>query len=77
MSEAHNAQDEAPPAPLLRRRSGPSLVWLIPLLTALIGGWLIYKTFSEKGPAFTISFSTLGGTLSDSVIVNLWIAPWP
>jgi paraquat-inducible protein B len=62
MSEAGNTQDTAPPAfkaapePVLRRRSGPSLVWLIPLLTALIGGWLIYKTFSEKGPALTISF---------------------
>ncbi len=41
---------------MLRRRSGPSLVWLIPLLTALIGGWLIYKTISEKGPALSISF---------------------
>jgi paraquat-inducible protein B len=56
MSEARDTRDTAPPEPVLRRRSGPSLVWLIPLLTALIGGWLIYKTFSEKGPALTISF---------------------
>jgi len=56
MSEAHDTRHAAPPEPVLRRRSGPSLVWLIPLLTALIGGWLIYKTFSEKGPALTISF---------------------
>jgi paraquat-inducible protein B len=56
MSEADSARDAMPPEPVLRPRSGPSLVWLIPLLTALIGGWLIYKTFSEKGPALTISF---------------------
>jgi paraquat-inducible protein B len=56
MSEAPHTEDAAAPEPVLRRRSGPSLVWLIPLLTALIGGWLIYKTFSEKGPALTISF---------------------
>ena len=46
MSEPDHA---APPEPVLRRRSGPSLVWLIPLLTALIGGWLIFKTLAEKG----------------------------
>lgn len=56
MSEARDAQDAALPEPVLRRHSGPSLVWLIPLLTAVIGGWLIYKTFAEKGPALTISF---------------------
>jgi paraquat-inducible protein B len=61
MSEAERPQGAAPPAPMvpepaLRRRSGPSLVWLIPLLTVLIGGWLIYKTLAEKGPALTVSF---------------------
>jgi paraquat-inducible protein B len=67
MSEPDRAEDAAPPAykaapePVLRRRSGPSLVWLIPLITALIGGWLIYKTLSEKGPALTISFKHAEG----------------
>ena len=56
MSEAREARETVPPEPVLRRRSGPSLVWLIPLLTALIGGWLVYRTLSEKGPALTISF---------------------
>ncbi len=26
-----------------------SLVWLVPLVAALIGGWLVYKAFSRKG----------------------------
>jgi len=61
MSEQDRTQDAAAPEPVVRRRSGPSLVWLIPLLTALIGGWLIYKTLSEKGPALTISFKHAEG----------------
>ena len=61
MSEQDRTEDAAAPAPVVRRRSGPSLVWLIPLLTALIGGWLIYKTLSEKGPALTISFKHAEG----------------
>jgi len=61
MSETEHAPDAALPAPVLHRRSGPSLVWLIPLLTALIGGWLIYKTLADKGPALTVSFKHAEG----------------
>lgn len=52
---------EPVPAPQLRRHGGPSLVWLIPLLTVLIGGWLIYRTVAEKGPLVTITFRTAEG----------------
>lgn len=61
MSEQDSSQDAAVPEPVVHRRSGPSLVWLIPLLTALIGGWLIYKTLSEKGPELTVSFKHAEG----------------
>lgn len=49
------------PEPRIRKRSGPSIVWLIPVITALIGGWLIIKTVSEKGPQITITFKTAEG----------------
>lgn len=49
------------PSPRIRKKSGFSMVWLIPLLTALIGCWLIYKTVSEKGPRITITFKTAEG----------------
>ncbi len=49
------------PEPRIRMRSLPSLVWLIPLVTALVGGWLIFKTLSEKGPQITITFKTAEG----------------
>jgi paraquat-inducible protein B len=38
-----------------------SIVWLVPLVAALIGGWLVYKAFSEKGPTITITFETAEG----------------
>lgn len=50
-----------PPQPKIKTKSGLSVVWLIPLITALIGGWLIYKTLSEKGPQITITFKTAEG----------------
>ena len=48
-------------SPQVSKQSGPSLVWIIPLLTLLVGGWLIVKTLSEKGPRATISFKTADG----------------
>lgn len=41
-----------------RRLSG---VWLIPFVAALIGAWLTYKSVSEKGPAFTLTFRNAEG----------------
>ncbi|HSS46730.1 MAG TPA: MlaD family protein, partial [Burkholderiales bacterium] len=37
------------------------LVWLIPLVAALIGGWLAVKAVLERGPMITISFKTAEG----------------
>jgi paraquat-inducible protein B len=44
-------------------RSGRSLqlVWLIPLVAALVGGWLAVKAIVDKGPAVTITFVTAEG----------------
>jgi paraquat-inducible protein B len=42
-------------------RGGPSLVWLIPLVALAIGGWLAYKTYSEKGQTIHIGFKTAAG----------------
>ena len=47
--------------PTVRERSGLSLVWLIPILTALIGGWLIVHTLTDRGPLVTITFRTADG----------------
>ena len=34
------------------------LVWLIPIVAVLVGGWLAVKTILERGPTITISFKT-------------------
>jgi len=38
-----------------------SIVWLVPVVAVLIGGWLVYKALSEKGPTVTITFKTAEG----------------
>jgi paraquat-inducible protein B len=49
------------PAPDVSHGHSFSLVWLIPIITLLIGGWLTIKTLSEQGPQVTISFTTADG----------------
>ena len=47
--------------PQVSKQSSLSIVWIIPLVTLLVGGWLIVKTLSEQGPRATISFKTAEG----------------
>ncbi|SAL66793.1 PqiB family protein [Caballeronia telluris] len=47
---------EAVAAPKSRWRV--QLVWLVPLIAVLIGGWLAVQAILEKGPTIKISFST-------------------
>jgi len=42
-------------------KSRVSIVWLIPVVAVLIGGWLAYKTWSERGPTVQIQFKTAAG----------------
>ena len=55
-----NTTDFSEPVVQARKRQ-LSLIWLIPVVAALIGGWLIYKTLSEKGPEVVIIFKTAEG----------------
>ncbi|MBP4049466.1 MCE family protein [Chromobacterium violaceum] len=55
-------QDDLPQAvPVRRRRWAPSLVWLIPVVAALIGGWLAVHAVLSRGPTITISFQNAEG----------------
>jgi paraquat-inducible protein B len=56
--------------PKVSKQSGPSIVWLIPLVTLLVGGWLIIKTVSEQGPEVTISFKTAEGIEVDKTRIK-------
>jgi paraquat-inducible protein B len=61
MSDAPRVPDapEIPEAVVAtKRRRAPQLVWVIPIVAALIGGWLAVKTILERGPTITISFKT-------------------
>lgn len=45
----------------IQTKQGFSIVWIIPLVALIIGGWLAFKAISEKGPTITITFATAEG----------------
>jgi len=44
-----------------RRRFTPQLIWIIPIVAVLVGGWLAAKAILERGPTITIAFKTAEG----------------
>jgi paraquat-inducible protein B len=38
-----------------------AMVWLVPLIALLVGGWLAIKTILEQGPTITITFKSAEG----------------
>ena len=46
---------------VVRTKKGISIVWVVPLVAILIGGWLAYKAITEKGPTITIIFKSAEG----------------
>ena len=65
-----DATDFSEPVVQARKRQ-LSLIWLIPVVAALIGGWLIYKTLSEKGPEVVIIFKTAEGLEAGKTKIKL------
>jgi paraquat-inducible protein B len=54
--------DATPATPaLVRKNRGPSAVWILPLLAALIAGWLVYKSYREAGIQIEVVFDSAEG----------------
>ena len=43
------------------RRSRISLIWLIPLVAAVIAAWLGWRTVSQEGSTVTLTFRSADG----------------
>ncbi|WP_448873539.1 PqiB family protein [Desulfobulbus propionicus] len=60
MSDHSSLESRAVPAAIQTKRRF-SIVWLVPLVALVIGGWLAFKAIREKGPTITITFATADG----------------
>ena len=53
--------EEIAPVADVRSKRTISIIWVVPLVALVIGGWLAYKALSEKGPTITITFESAEG----------------
>ena len=58
---ADTTETDTIPDVAIKTRSGLSVIWLIPLVAFIIGGWIAYKTITERGPIITISLANAEG----------------
>jgi paraquat-inducible protein B len=62
MSETDEHLAQLPEAqPAEQRRHRPALIWLIPLIAALLGGWIALQSWLAKGPTISVAFRTADG----------------
>jgi paraquat-inducible protein B len=53
--------EEVPQATVKAHSRRFSVVWIVPIVALIIGAWLVYKAYTEKGPTITITFETASG----------------
>jgi len=69
MTAGQMPDDDIPEA-VVKPRTGISIVWIIPIVAALIGGWVAYKSLSEIGPTITITFENAAGLVAGKTKVK-------
>ncbi len=70
MSDAPPATEPEFPVAETRPRRSLQLIWLIPLVAALIAGYLGYRNLQDRGPTITISFATADGLVAGQTKVR-------
>jgi paraquat-inducible protein B len=56
--------------PEVRRGRRLSVVWVVPVLALLLGGWLVFRHFSEQGPLVRVDFTTAEGIVKGKTEVR-------
>lgn len=61
MNNNTGLHDDNLPEVNVREQRWPSPVWLIPLAALLVGFWLLFQTWYQRGPTITVQFSSAEG----------------
>ncbi len=54
----------------IQERRSISVIWLVPIVALVLGGWLVFTTWRDQGPAITISFATAEGIETDKTKIR-------
>ena len=58
------------PRAIIRRRVALSLIWLVPVLAALVAGVLVFQNLERLGPIITIQFENANGLDANQTVIR-------
>lgn len=58
------------PVPHLSRRRTLPLVWIVPILALVVGGWMLAREFRQRGPEITIDFDHGAGVKAGATVLE-------
>ena len=61
MSDTETTTPRPTAKPELRAAQRWNIVWVVPILALLIGGWMIYRNVTSRGPVARVTFVTADG----------------
>jgi len=66
----HEGDGELPKAKVRKTRWSFSVVWAVPVIAAIVAGYLIYGRFQQLGPQITIRFRDGSGLKTDQTPIK-------
>jgi paraquat-inducible protein B len=58
------------PRAKIKKQSWFSLIWIVPLIAAIVASWLVYKNVRQAGPVVTIQFDDGSGLRANQTVVK-------
>ena len=52
------------------KKKGISTVWIVPIVALIIGGWLFFQSWSQKGPEIVINFKSAEGIEAGKTVIK-------
>ncbi|WP_033069561.1 intermembrane transport protein PqiB [Thalassospira australica] len=71
IDERSSSSDPQPETPTVRKGWGRfSIIWLVPLVALIVGGWLLWRDIVSKGPEITVTFESAEGLTAGKTAVR-------
>lgn len=70
MSESETLSPAPAAKPEVRTAQRWNIVWVVPILALLIGGWMIWRNFTSQGPVARVRFDTADGIDAGKTMVK-------
>lgn len=58
------------PTAVVRKRKGPSAIWIVPIIAALVGAYLWIEALRNMGPTVTLNFADAEGLKAGKTVVK-------